>query len=61
MKQLAISTMQMILGEMERLQKEHPKATVLYDQERDQILITYPLPVDYFKLKEVGIKELKDK
>lgn len=47
MKQIDIESLKHLLKEMEIRQKEHPKATVLFDLERGQILITYPLPPDF--------------
>ncbi len=47
--------MEIIIGEMKRLEAEHPKAKVTYDTEKQRINITYPLPNDYWKLKEIKI------
>lgn len=47
--------MEIIIGEMKRLKIEHPKANITYDTEKQRINITYPLPNDYWELKEFKI------
>lgn len=49
--------LEIIIGEMRRIELEHPKAKVSYDTQKQRINITYPLPRDYWELKE--IKEIK--
>lgn len=36
-----------VLAEMYRLQAEHPKASIYYDYESNEVRITYPLPPDF--------------
>ena len=48
-KQFTIEQVSIILSDMNRLKIEHPKANILFDLERNQILITYPLPKDFLK------------
>ena len=51
--QITITELEMILGEMKRLQIKNPKARVVYDIERMNIYITYPLPKDFGKISKV--------
>ena len=55
MKELNIEQTKFLLQEMEGLQVEHPKANILYDTERGRINITYPLPRDFDKFKDIKI------
>lgn len=52
-KQLDINSLEFVLGQMKTYQKEHPKATIVYDIEQAQILITYPLPPDFDKVSKL--------
>ena len=56
MNELNEKTLRIILDEVQKLQREHPKANVTYDTERHGINITYPLPRDYFKLSGIRIE-----
>ncbi len=47
MNSLSIDLLKVLLAEMENIQKDHPKATVVYDIERRRIELTYPLPKDF--------------
>lgn len=53
-KQLTVFEVEDILKGMKQAQEEHPKTSVVYDLERNQILIVYPLPKDYEMLREVS-------
>jgi hypothetical protein len=52
MKDLQIEQMEILLGEMKSCKRENPKAKVVYDLERNEILITYPLPIDFNKFRK---------
>ena len=49
MKDLKIEEIGYILKEMKSLEAQYPKAKVIYNLERQEILITFPLPIDYGK------------
>lgn len=51
-KYLTINDVKMTLSAMEKYQKDHPKADVIFDIERMRIEITYPLPQAYFDIKD---------
>lgn len=44
--------LKIVLNQMEAIEKEHPKANVYYDTEKQQIVISYPLPKDYFRFSK---------
>lgn len=46
MKQLHSFALETILGEVKRLEKEHPKAKVVYNCEQQSIQILYPIPTN---------------
>jgi hypothetical protein len=39
--------LEFVVGMMNSAEKEHPKAKVVFDIERQEVLITYPLPQDF--------------
>jgi hypothetical protein len=45
-----IKQLELVIAEMKKAQIEHPKATIYYDGEDNEIRITYPLPRDFYKL-----------
>lgn len=47
MRKIDIFGMSLLLETMKAAQGEHPKAKVIYDVERGDIVITYPLPKDF--------------
>lgn len=49
MSELTIQELEFTIGEMKVLQKEHPKARILFDAEKRRIDITYPLPQDLIR------------
>lgn len=49
-KTLDLDAMGMIMSQMNKLQRDHPKAVVVFDTERRRVEITYPLPPDFYKL-----------
>lgn len=51
--------LEFILGRMKIAQREHPKATIYYSWEDNEIRITYPLPRDLqiFKTIKNGLKK----
>lgn len=51
-RELTKEQINFILVEMNKMQDEHPKARVVFDTERNEILITYPLPRDFHVFKE---------
>ena len=57
MKELSIIQMELGLQEMKRLQEEHPKANVTFDSEAQRINITYPLPPEYWEIKDIKFNE----
>lgn len=50
-KTLTINDLKILLAHAQKYQEEHPKATILYDVERMTILITYPLPKEFYDKK----------
>jgi hypothetical protein len=51
-----IEKLEYFISEMKKLQVEHPKATIYYDWESNEIRITYPLPKDYEIFKTTSDK-----
>lgn len=47
MNKATIEQMEYCIGEMKKVQNEHPKAKIYYDWENSEIRITYPLPKDF--------------
>ncbi len=43
--------LQMMLAEIESLEKEHPKAEVVYSVDQRMILILYPLPKNFQEIR----------
>lgn len=56
MNKANIQQFEFLIGYMKSVQKEHPKATVYYDFESREVRITYPLPKDFERLKEINFK-----
>ena len=50
MKKLYADHLEIIAGELKRLEKEHPKADVFYDIERGGIQVIYPLPEMFYQV-----------
>lgn len=50
-----------LLNDMRRLQADHPKARVVYDFDRREVLITYPLPEDFFTIKSIKFRPASPK
>lgn len=50
-----IAQIEHLLHEMQSAQKEHPKATIYYDWEDNELRITYPLPRDLLKMPRIKI------
>jgi len=59
-KEINKEQLKIVLSKMEAIEKEHPKANVYYDTEREQIVISYPLPKDYFQFKKPSNQLLKE-
>ena len=54
-KKLYSEQLRMLVEQIESIKREHPKADVFYNVELDQVQITYPLPKDFYKLKDFKI------
>lgn len=52
MKKLYSDHLDILLGELKRMEHEHPKANVYYDMEAGGIQVVYPLPKDFYKLNK---------
>lgn len=55
MKEATLNQLKLVIGQMETLQAQHPKARVLFEFESNRILITYPLPEDFYTIKGLKI------
>lgn len=53
--ELNLKQLETILAEVSTVQEQHPKANVVYDTERHQILVTYPVPRDLWDIKDMKI------
>lgn len=54
-EELTIEQMEISIKEMRRFKEEHPKANISYDTKNHRINITYPLPNNYWELKDIKI------
>ena len=55
-EELTEEEIEYILAELKRLKKEHPKANVVYNTEKSRIIIFYPLPRDFWQIKNLTNK-----
>lgn len=53
MKELCKNQLEFLIGQMEALEKEHPKAQIVYDTEKNCVQIKYPLPHDFFEVRKL--------
>jgi hypothetical protein len=53
MKEANLEQLEYIIGQMRSLQEQYPKAKVVYDFEERRVLITFPLPEDFVKIKDI--------
>ena len=51
---LTIEDIEILLKTMKKAQVEHTKANIKYDTERNEVLITYPLPNDFMQVQAFG-------
>ena len=51
--------LEFILGEVKKLERQHPKAKVFYDPEYNGVQVVYPLPRDYELLAKTKIVKEK--
>ena len=56
-KKATIQQIEFLLGIMKSAQAEHPKATIYYDWENTEMRITYPLPNDFNKIKDIKFQK----
>lgn len=59
MKSLTVTEIEFVLGKMKQLQKDHPKAIVVYDVEANRVLITYPLPKEFY-MQGMKVRSMKE-
>jgi hypothetical protein len=55
MREYTSESLRRIVEEMVRIEREHEKATVLFDTEHNRINITYPLPKDFYEISSIKI------
>ena len=51
-KQMDLQSIQHVASLMVSLTQEYPKAKIVFDLERGEVLATYPLPKDYTRFYE---------
>jgi len=51
--ELDIELVERVLQSLKEIQKQHPKAKVVYDTEREDIIISYPLARDYWEMRKI--------
>lgn len=49
--------LEVILKQVRSIKKQHPKANVSYDIAKQRIVISYPLPDDYFKIQQIKFNQ----
>lgn len=55
MKEINLHQLECVIEQMKHCQKEHPKARIMFNLEYQRVDITYPLPKDYFELKDIKV------
>jgi hypothetical protein len=58
--ELNLQQLKAIVQEVRYWEKEHPKANVTYDTEKNRINITYPMPKDFWQVKDIKISNFDD-
>ena len=58
MKEITEQELEYALGQMRALKKSHPKAKVIFDPERNGVIISYPLPKNLLEISKMEFKEL---
>lgn len=57
--ELSQTEIEYILEQMKSCKREHPKAKVYYDTVKRQVVISYPLPDDFMRIKDVKFNNIE--